>query len=105
MGYRLSIDDGVNKFYGTKLYGYTDHTDFLSYEYLVEIGKADGTEFYDDGIENEIVLDSEQFKKFISLYNFDLFFNNTMYDIFNLFENTDIQKLVNTKFDKVVSWN
>lgn len=104
MGYRMSVNDGVNNFYGTKLYGYTDHTDFLSYKYLLEIGKADGSEFYDYCCENEVVLSAEEFKKFIALYNFDLFYSNTGYGTCNVFEYPEIRKLVNTKFDKVISW-
>lgn len=105
MGYRLGIRDGLHEFYGTKLYGYTDHTDFLSYKYLIEIGKADGEEFYDYGCENEIVLNSEEFKKFVALYNFDLFFSDMGYDPINIFEYPEIKELITTKFDKVVSWN
>ena len=104
MGYRLCIEDGVKKFYGTKLYGYTDHKDFLSYKYLLEIGKADGTEFYDYCCENEVVLSAEEFKKFIALYNFDLFFNEMGYDACNMFEDPKIRNLVNTKFDKTIYW-
>lgn len=105
MGYRLCVEDGANEFYGTKLYGYTDHVDFLSYKYLVKIGKADGDEIYDYGIGNEIVLTADEFKKFIAFYNFDLFFAYLGYEPANVFENPDIKKLVESKSDKTVYWS
>ena len=55
MGYRLDIHKVVNTekidniYYGTKLYGYKDKSNFLSYIYLVSIGKMDYEEFFDYG--------------------------------------------------------
>lgn len=50
MCYRLNIskdkEDKETLFYATKLYGYYDNTKLLSYNYLVQIGKFEGDEFF-----------------------------------------------------------
>ena len=75
MGYRLSISDPENgfKFYGTKLYGYTDERKLESYKYLESIGKVDDLTTFSGGIDNEMTLTPEQFREFIRLYKIDFF--------------------------------
>ena len=56
MGYRLDIykikeNENFKKevksiYYGTKLFGYADKEELLSYMYLRSIGKLDGKEFF-----------------------------------------------------------
>lgn len=74
MGYRIDITDVVTKtnYYGTKHYGYAkcgDEHQLESFKYLVSIGKMKGDEYFEYGCENACVLNAEQFRRFIELYN------------------------------------
>lgn len=61
MGYRLSISDLENglKFYGTKLYGYTNERVLDSCKYLESIGKVDDLTIFSGGIDNKMTLTPE----------------------------------------------
>lgn len=109
MGYRLDIVGKKTKktFYGTKLYGYTDEERLRSYQYLIGIGKFNGDEYFSYCNFNEITLDNNQFKEFIKLYNED--YNNDRGSYFPesknfVINNEEIQELLNSDEDKIVSW-
>ena len=98
MGYRLDIhklENGQTKniFYGTKLFGYRDESKFLSYMYLVSIGKLEKDEFFDYGSGQNFALNKKEFTIFCYLYNIDM---NKFYeysDKKDIFINTEeIQK-------------
>ena len=117
MGYRLSIDriknnETINLFYGTKLYGYCDHTKLLSYNYLLQIGKFEGNEVFDYCITNEIELNYLEFKIFCILYDYDYdlirliidknIYNWSLHEFLSLDE---IQQALNMKLEKYhISW-
>ena len=73
MGYRLDINK-LNKgklenvFYGTKLFGYHDESEFLSYMYLISIGKLEKNEYFDYCF----ALNKKEFTIFCYLYNIDI---------------------------------
>lgn len=84
MGYRLNIykikeneKTYENEFkiiyYGTKLYGYNDHEKFLSYIYLVSIGKLEYDSYFDYCEENKLILNKKELTIFINLYMEDYF--------------------------------
>lgn len=109
MGYRLNIskdkEDNETLFYGTKLYGYCDHTKLLSYNYLVQIGKFEGDEFFCYGATNDIELNLEEFKIFCILYDYDLFKNTEICQIHEFLSLDVIQKALNMKLEKYyISW-
>lgn len=97
MGIRLGVyvKEGYgeikNKFYGTKLYGYSIEEKLLSYEFLQCIGKFDGTEDFNYSNENEIVLNREEFKLFCKLYELDLKNDGVEY---SFIDDEDIQDLL-----------
>ena len=102
MGYRLNIDE--HKYYGTKLYGYTDEKELKSYKYLQKIQKINGDECWFDGTENRIFLFADEFEKFIKLYNKDL--NNENEKEKDWFINQEeIQELLNSKSAKIIYWD
>ena len=77
MGYRLDIhklENGQTKniFYGTKLFGYRDESEFLSYMYLVSIGKLEKDEFFNYGSKQNFALNKKEFTIFCYLYNIDM---------------------------------
>lgn len=78
MGYRLgvkTIDENDNIkdiYYGTKLYGYVDEQDLLSFKYLVILNKLDEDAYFNYGASHRIFLTYDEFKLFIYLYNEDL---------------------------------
>lgn len=76
MGYRPTfkcLDNSGLEFYGTKLYGYCNELDCLSYRYLCDIGKFNHDEMYwGYGADNEITLNDTQFYIFASLYEEDM---------------------------------
>lgn len=82
MGYRLDIHKVINTekteniYYGTKLYGYEDESNFLSYIYLVSIGKMDYDEFFDYGSNQFICLNKKEFTIFCNLYSKDLAYSD-----------------------------
>lgn len=76
MGYRLYIQkynkEGTCLFYGTKLYGYIDHDDFLSFIYLVSIGKLEKDSTFYDCDYNTLFLNKKELTIFLNLYLQDL---------------------------------
>ena len=102
MGYRLSISDPENglKFYGTKLYGYTDERMLESYKYLESIGKVDEFTTFSDCIDNEMTLTPEQFREFIRLYSEDFFKKCG----FKISKYNAIEEMLATENDKIVRW-
>ena len=77
MGYRLNIDKlehGAlsNIYYGSKLFGYEESSDQLSYIYLLSLGKIDVDTYFDYSANIEIPLNLREFIIFINLYNLDL---------------------------------
>lgn len=106
MGLRIDIKDGAgNSFYGTKLYGYCDEEGCKSFQYLVEIGKFDGDEIFCGCCnENPILLNAEQFCKFIKLYSDDLDMVMGTMDT-PLIEEEAIKKLLSTQNDKHIEWS
>lgn len=77
MGYRLNIDklqEGKlnNIYYGTKLFGYEQLSNQLSYVYLLSLGKIDVDTYFDYSNNIEIPLNLKEFIIFINLYNQDL---------------------------------
>lgn len=108
MGYRILIeDDNNNLFYGTKVYGYTDHEKCSSYKYLVKIGKFTGDEVFDYGISNEITLSADQFDKFIRLYAKEWEKEKRQYndpDDIGLLKNPKIIELLSNNSDKYINW-
>lgn len=105
MGYRLSISDPENhlKFYGTKLYGYTDERKLESYKYLESIGKVDEFTTFSGGIDNEMTLTPEQFREFIHSYKTD-FFNQAGFDMSEIHDYDKIEEMLATESDKIVRW-
>lgn len=77
MGYRLDIneiknDKIENRYYGTKLYGYDLELDTsLSYNFLKVIHKFNGEEIFDYCFYNKVILNYEELKLFLLLYNID----------------------------------
>lgn len=107
MGYRLNIAQIKEVWYGTKLYGYgIDLSKLLSYQFLVSLDKIDGKECWDYGAYNYIVLDKNEFKEFIKLYDEDLFNNPVYYqqEKNEFINKPEIQKLLKSKCDKLLSW-
>lgn len=104
MGYRLNIskdkEDKETLFYATKLYGYYDNTKLLSYNYLVQIGKFEGDEFFCYGASNDIELNLEEFKIFCILYDYDLFKNTEIWQIHEFLSLDGIQKALTMKLEK-----
>ena len=77
MGYRLNIDElkeGCleHVYYGTKLYGYKDESNFISFKYLLTLGKIDETTLFDYSNYFEIPLTSRELYVFLNLYNLDV---------------------------------
>ena len=84
MGYRLSIDKLENKFYGTKLYGYLDFEilqTLESFKWLKNNKTIDGEDYWYSYNENYIILNSDEIKEFILLYNED-------YNKYSMYENS-----------------
>lgn len=108
MGYRMEIKDGAgNYFYGTKLYGYVEHEELESYQYLVELGKFDGWEFFIDGNHYPILLNAQQFDRFIHLYAKEYDEEQSTYpdwDGRTLLEDPKIVELLSTPNDKHIEW-
>lgn len=105
MGYRLNVSDPEKhlKFYGTKLYGYTDKRKLESYKYLESIGKVDDLTTFSGGIDNKMVLTPEQFREFIRLYKTD-FSNYAGFEMSEIHEYNAIEEMLATENDKIVSW-
>lgn len=105
MGYRLYISDPKNrlKFYGTKLYGYTDERKLESYKYFLSIGKVDEFTTFSGGIDNEMTLTPEQFREFIHSYKAD-FFNQAGFEMSEIHEYNAIEEMLATESDKIVRW-
>ena len=85
MGYRLDIgkikEDKIEPlYYGTKLYGYGDEEEFISYLYLISIGKLKGDEYFNYGSGIQFALNKKEFTIFCNLYNIDM---NNHYDYSN----------------------
>lgn len=77
MGYRLNIDvvkeDCLeNVYYGTKLYGYKDKSNFISFKYLLTLGKIDEDTLFAYSSDIEIPLTSRELYVFLYLYNLDM---------------------------------
>lgn len=77
MGYRLDIhkienQEIVQLYYGTKLYGYVDEEKFLSFMYLISIGKLAPDTYFDYGTSCEFALNRNEFTIFCQLYNIDM---------------------------------
>lgn len=82
MGYRLNIykikeNENFDKeikdiYYGTKLFGYTDPEELLSYIYLKSTGKLNGDEYFDYSSDISIPLNQIELTIFLNLYNIDL---------------------------------
>ena len=105
MGYRISIKDGVNSYYGTKHYGYYDYYkehEFESYKYLLSIGKMDGDELFDYGYYGDIELTPEEFRIFIELYNKE--YNEFRSVSHDMMEEPEIISLYNSDRNKQISW-
>lgn len=107
MGYRLTIKDLGSpqiEFTGTKLYGYCDTQELLSFQYLKEIGKfTEEMEFEIGYEENRITLNAIQFNIFISLYNRDFVINKGIpLTDYSGWEN--LKKIIHSKNDKELWW-
>lgn len=81
MGYRLSVEmvgESTPKYYGTKLYGYTDQTKLKSYQWLIkeEFLKVNENYIWGYNYHNPILMTAEAFKVFAKLYNED--YNKTL---------------------------
>lgn len=82
MGYRLDIfkieenekfDKEIkNIYYGTKLFGYVEEEELLSYMYLKSVGKLNGDEYFDYSSDISIPLNQIELTIFLNLYNIDL---------------------------------
>lgn len=105
MGYRLCVSDPEHhlKFYGTKLYGYTDEHILESYKYLESIGKVNYFTTFSGGIDNEMTLTSAQFREFIHLYRKDIF-KKCAFEMSDIHEYNAIEEMLATESDKIVSW-
>lgn len=106
MGYRLSVSELKNEYYGTKHYGYCvkEEQELASYKYLKSIGKVDGDEIFDYCCENPIVLDAEQFRTFIDLYNKEYMSGISWQYPHNILEEEEIKKLCESSYDKLIRW-
>lgn len=107
MGYRLTIKDLGNpqiEFTGTKLYGYCDTQELLSFQYLKEIGKfTEEMELEIGNEENRITLNAIQFKIFISLYNRDVV-NNKGMPLTDYIGRANLKEIIHSKNDKELWW-
>lgn len=77
MGYRLDINkiengEIKNIYYGTKLYGYEHENEFLSYMYLISIGKLEKEEYFNYSSNQNFALNRKEFTIFCYLYNIDM---------------------------------
>lgn len=105
MGYRLNVYDPEHrlKFYGTKLYGYTDERKLESYKYLESIGKVDDLTTFSGGIDNEMTLTPEQFREFIRLYGAD-FSGQAGFELSEIHGYNAIEEMLATESDKIIRW-
>lgn len=109
MGYRLCIDDNIQKidYYGTKLYGYFGafafEMDFMSsVKYLLSINKIEDNSYFDYGSNIEVELTAEEFNTFIKLYSEDYQkYTGTNYCMVN---DSEIKELMKTPNNKILSW-
>ena len=115
MGYRLNIDElkkGCleNVYYGTKLYGYKDESNFISFKYLLTLGKIDEDTLFDYSSDFEIPLNSRELYVFLILYNLDMNQYSDYIDEKDSFLNViEIKNLLNKIKDEyygcyVISW-
>ena len=102
MGYRLGIIEKKESYYGTKLFGYEEHSKLESFKYLMELGKVEEDDYFDYSTNQSITLSDTEFREFIKLYNEDL---NNFCEFNNEFINDkEIQKLMDTRYDKILEW-
>lgn len=102
MGYRLGIIEKKDSYYGTKLFGYQDNRDLESFKYLLKLGKVEENEYFGYSSDQSITLTDTEFREFIKLYNEDL---NKFCGYNNEFiNNEEIQKLLGTRYDKILEW-
>lgn len=115
MGYRLNIDElkkGCleNVYYGTKLYGYKDESNFISFKYLLTLGKITEDTVFDYSSDFEISLNSRELYVFLILYNLDMNQYSDYIDEKDSFLNViEIKNLLNKIKDEyygcyVISW-
>ena len=105
MGYRLSLEiNGKEIYNGTKLYGYCDQEKTKSYQYLDKLGKITDDMIFCDCISNKIVLNYEQFKKFIKLYAKDCNSGICEYNAPHLLEEEPIKRALKYKGDITMYW-
>lgn len=103
MGYRLEISKIKYSTCGGKLYGYTDVHELKSWEWLLKNKYIDGDEYWSYGCNPQIVLDAEEFKKFIKLYLEDLDENYAFKEYLQVLKD-ELIKLSRTKCDKLLEW-
>ena len=82
MGYRIQIEKVTinenwdkeikNVYYGTKLYGYVENKELISFMYLVSIGKCPEDYYFDYNSSIEIPLNKKELTIFLTLYSMDL---------------------------------
>jgi hypothetical protein len=109
MGYRLEISEINYKACGGKLFGYFGNTkdeleELKSYRWLLEKEYISGDEYWSYGCNPQIVLNDDEFREFIKLYNDDwneCYKGQISKDIIN---DEDIQELMGTNKDKLLEW-
>lgn len=103
MGYRLEISELEYKACGGKLYGYVeDTTELKSYKWLLDKNYIDGDEYWSYGCNPKIILDKEEFKEFIKLYNEDC--NNAGHEKDVVLKDKDFQELIKSDKYKILEW-
>lgn len=106
MGYRLEISEVKYKACGGKLFGYCDEEKLKSYKYLLDKGYLDGDEYFTYGFSGDIVLNSDEFKEFIELYNEDCNkqnrLNGSEKDL--IINDKKIKELLESEEDKLIQW-
>lgn len=113
MGYRLEISKSEHKKRCGKLYGYVENEKELkSYKWLKINGflKNLVDDWYDYNVNPKIILDSNEFKEFIKLYNEDM--NENMpgdlktsgFEKDWVINDETIQELLNDFEDKILEW-
>ena len=109
MGYRLEVTDlaNHNRYYGTKHYGYVineNEKKLGSYKYLLSIEKFCGDEFFEYGCENTCILNAEQFRKFIELYNEEYLSGISWKFPHNILEEDEMKVIYESQNDKRIRW-
>lgn len=106
MGYGMEIQECAPSVYGGKLFGYGDTSTMKSFRFLVDLRKLGEEDAicFECSAEMPILLNAEQFRTFIKLYDEDLkdLWGDEL--ISTLREIPEVMELMNSRRDKVLHW-